>query len=199
MPRVHHVKKARKDNSAVKAGQPYYWWKFRYGEVRKSASYPRQSQLCQGKNSMFYAALEALEDDCGDADGSGSLEETRDACVGSLEDVRDEYQEGFDNIPESLQYAPVGEQMEEAIQAIDELIDELGCWEFEEFEADPFDEEDKPVAGEFSSDDEYNDALFDWEEEKSDHAQDQAQQEEEHFTEQRDNLSEIAGNHCFPY
>ena len=101
MPRVHHVKKARKDNSAVKAGQPYYWWKFRYGGVRKSASYPRQSQLCQGKNSMFYAAIEALEDVCKDVEGEGVLEDIRDEYAFSpalIKDMAEETkQQGVEN------------------------------------------------------------------------------------------------------
>ena len=33
MPRVHFVKKARKDvpNSDIKKGEGYFWWKFNYG------------------------------------------------------------------------------------------------------------------------------------------------------------------------
>ena len=36
MPRVHHVKSARKDNPVAKKGESYYWWKFRYGGKRYS-------------------------------------------------------------------------------------------------------------------------------------------------------------------
>ncbi len=134
MPRVHYVKKAQKDNSAVKAGQPYYWWKFRYGGKHKSATRPRHSQLCQGKNGAFYAATEVFEDACESARGQADLEMAKEEAVSNLGDVRDEYQEGFDNLPENFQYAPTGEAIQEAIDAIDELINEIEGWEFEDFD-----------------------------------------------------------------
>ena len=43
MPRVNYVKKARKNNPAVKRGESYFWWKFRYGGKQYSKTRPRQS------------------------------------------------------------------------------------------------------------------------------------------------------------
>ncbi len=57
MPRVTHVKKARKDNPVCKAGESYYWWKFRYGGKRYSLTRPRPSQLTQ---SAYFGGLRAL-------------------------------------------------------------------------------------------------------------------------------------------
>lgn len=42
-----------------------------------------------------------------------------------LEEVRDEEQEAFDNLPEGLQYSERGEMMEEAIDSLDEVVDYL--------------------------------------------------------------------------
>ena len=42
-----------------------------------------------------------------------------------LEEVRDEEQDAFDNLPEGLQYSERGEMMEEAIDNLDEAIDYL--------------------------------------------------------------------------
>jgi hypothetical protein len=151
---------------------------------------------------MFYAALEGLEDACKVADGSDSLEGTRDECVSNLGEVRDEYQEGFDNLPENFQYAATGEAIQEAIDAIEELISELECWEFEEFDREDFDE-DKPSPEDYDEDDdgadEYQSDVSDWRLQRDEHAEDQATQEEDHHTEQRDNLIELGQEHAFPY
>ena len=45
MPLVHYVKKARKDNSAAKRGESYYWWKFAYDPRQYSKTMPKRSQL----------------------------------------------------------------------------------------------------------------------------------------------------------
>lgn len=42
-----------------------------------------------------------------------------------LESVRDEEQEAFDNLPESLQYSEKGETMEEYVDDIDSAISDL--------------------------------------------------------------------------
>ena len=49
------------------------------------------------------------------------IEEARER----LEAVRDDEQEAFDNMPESLQYSERGETMEDYISTMDELIDYL--------------------------------------------------------------------------
>ena len=42
-----------------------------------------------------------------------------------LEAVREEEQEAFDNMPESLQYSERGEQMEAAIEALEEAYEAI--------------------------------------------------------------------------
>lgn len=42
-----------------------------------------------------------------------------------IEDVRDDEQDSFDNLPESLQSADRGMVMEECIQGMDELLESL--------------------------------------------------------------------------
>lgn len=42
-----------------------------------------------------------------------------------LEDIRDEEQEAFDNMPESLQASERGETMEDAISTMDDIISSL--------------------------------------------------------------------------
>lgn len=198
MPRVHHVRKARKDNPVAKAGQSYYWWKFMHQSRCYSATRPRHSQLCQGKNASFYAALEGLEDEAAGATENDDLDTARTNLVESLGEVRDDYQDGWDNLPENFQYADTGETMQEAIYSIEELISELECWEPEEFEEEDFDE-DEPDATVYDDDEEYDDDLGIWEDARNDHEAQQERAADEHLQDQRDALIETSSNHCFPY
>lgn len=43
-----------------------------------------------------------------------------------LECIRDEEQEAFDNLPESIQYSERGERMEEYISSLEEALDYVG-------------------------------------------------------------------------
>lgn len=43
-----------------------------------------------------------------------------------LECIRDEEQEAFDNLPESIQYSERGERMEEYISDLEEALDNVG-------------------------------------------------------------------------
>lgn len=138
MPRVHFVKSARKDNPVAKKGESYYWWKFRYGGKRYSKEPPKASQLTQ---SPYYAALYDLQDeiaeyDCADyEDFECFVEELKS----SLAEIGEQCQESLDNMPESLQYAPTGELLQERIDACENAQYEL---DIDEFQFDPEDLED---------------------------------------------------------
>lgn len=45
---------------------------------------------------------------------------------GQLETLKDEEQEAFDNMPESLQYSEKGERMEEIISYLEDSFSDLG-------------------------------------------------------------------------
>lgn len=49
-----------------------------------------------------------------------------------LETIRDEEQEAFDNLPESIQYSERGETMEGYIGTMDEILDYLDTGELQE-------------------------------------------------------------------
>lgn len=123
MPKLHFVKKARKDNSAVKKGESYYWWKFMRGPKRMSKTKPRPSQLTQSEFlSRVYSITETIED----IPGEGTIDELRDI----FEYISSEYSElselayeSFGNMPESLQYGPTGTMLEERADMAQELAD----------------------------------------------------------------------------
>ena len=56
------------------------------------------------------------------------LDQARDL----LEAIRDEEQEAFDNLPESIQYSERGETMENYIGTMEEMLDYLDTGELQE-------------------------------------------------------------------
>jgi hypothetical protein len=139
MPRVTHVKAARKDNQVCKKGESYFWWKFRYGGKRYSLKYPRPSQLTQ---SAYYGTVRSLSETLEDQNiqANDELVSARDDIVSELENLRDETQESLDNMPDSLQYSPTGELLQERVDAVENAIGEVEC--VEEFDEDEPDESD---------------------------------------------------------
>jgi len=129
MPRVHFVKKARKDNPAVKKGESYYHWTFRYGGKQYSATYPKQSQLTQSPFLSAYYDLQEritkmrelnLED----------LEAEKEDLVTEIETLLEEAQDSLENIPEHLQeshmlYERVEQTQEwlDAVEGVDAEVD----------------------------------------------------------------------------
>lgn len=129
MPKVTFVKKARKDNPAVKAGESYYWWSFRFGGKHYSKTPPRPSQLTQSdKLGRFYAAQEMVEDACAQAREDHDLEALRDAIGCAADEVREvgeEYQESCDNIRDSFEDSPTADECEEKAERCSDIADEL--------------------------------------------------------------------------
>jgi hypothetical protein len=125
MPRVNFVKAARKDNPVAKKGEPYYWWKFRYGGKRFSLTHPKPSQLTQSAYlSTVYTIQEQIEawDTITNED---DLEMFKDEIRNQLEELRDQTQESLDNMPESLQYSQTGELLQERIDALESAMDDI--------------------------------------------------------------------------
>ncbi len=126
MPRVHYVKKARKDNSAVKKGEPYYWWKFRFAGKRCSRTRPRPSQLTQSeKLSRYYEVQEAIDDV---VDVYADVQEVIDTLNEQVEEVRaigEEYQESADNIREHFESSEVADDCEEKSYMLEATADSI--------------------------------------------------------------------------
>lgn len=212
MPRVTHVKKARKDNPVCKKGESYYWWKFRYGGKRYSLTYPKQSQLTQ---SPYYANLYDLQDTIANADCSNNdeFESLRDQTSESLREFGQECQDSLDNMPDSLQYSPTGELLQERVDACESAADEVdNLQEFDEEEPQESEYQDEcpecdgegtiPVDDEEpNGDTEECDSCNGTGEvyDENAHSEEQSSWEEreyEHYSTAKDELSEAVSN-CF--
>jgi len=128
MPRVTHVKKARKDNDryGIKKGDSYYWWKFPYGSKICSLNPPCRSQLTQ---SAFLGGLYDLQDDIEaiTPDNFKAYEGDYSEISDRIRELGEQCQESLDNMPESLQESPTGELLQERIDAMDEWAEEVDC------------------------------------------------------------------------
>ena len=162
MPRVTHVKSARFDNRVCKKGESYYWWKpFRSGK-HYSLTYPKPSQLCSGRKSEVMATQENLEAALGvDLDPADIQAACEDAAA-EFRSQGEEYCEGADNMPESLQYGEQAEAMREMGESLETAADNL---EQLDFDAPDLFEEDEPEMESrdaFDNDADYLDAEVEW-------------------------------------
>lgn len=157
MARAHFVKKARKDNPAVKKGESYWYWQFRYGGKHYSAKQPRGSQLTQSAHySSIRMLTETIEDYVGGVD---ELEGLRDELTEGLQERYDASEESRENLPENLQDAPTGELLQERMDTCEMAIDELGNTDLD-FESE-LEAEDKP------SDEEKAQEIQEWVDERT--------------------------------
>jgi len=153
MPRVTFVKKARKDypESGIKAGDSYYWWKFRFGGKHKSKVRPKPSQLTQSEFlGTVYAIHEAMDeetvDNFTDSEAFDTYIEER---ASELRSLAEDTEEKRENMPENLYYSQTGEMLEERANAVNEMADEL----------DNIDTSIDIERSEYEDDDEYDEAV----------------------------------------
>jgi chromosome segregation ATPase len=121
----------RKCSEPIKAGDKYYEWKHRHAPPSRqhtSHGQPRQSELCTGKMSGVYAAIEGLEDTIAEARKTNDITGLVDALNTAAEEVdtvKEEYQSGLDNMPEPLQQSSSGDAIQEKIDGLEEFKDAL--------------------------------------------------------------------------
>jgi len=171
MAKAHYVKRARKDNPVVKAGESYYWWKFRFGPKLYSKTPPKPSQLTQSPYlSVIYACQEDWEkvDDpteinANDWDREGIvswLGQIRDSMVSVGENLNElvaQYEDAASNMEEYFEGAERIEQLREAGMACEETCERIDdmCTSIEDSAGDietlelPKDGSDKEKTEEF--------------------------------------------------
>lgn len=131
--KVHLVKSARKDypEHGIKKGEPYYWWKFRYGGKHYSKTAPAPSRLTQ---SDFLREWLSIGEDLGREDGATFDEMTADEYADRLDALYDSEESKFENLPESLQAGSPGELIEGRMSACEEWADVLRSLDWEEYD-----------------------------------------------------------------
>lgn len=120
-----------KCDQPIKAGDKYYEWQHRHAKPSRqhqSHGAPRQSELCAGKMSGVYGAVEGAEDGIVAARKAGDisgLAEILNTCAEEVENVRQEYEDSRSNMPDHLQDCGTGAEMEEKMNELETFKDSL--------------------------------------------------------------------------
>lgn len=128
MPKVHHVKKCRKDypEKDIKKGDEYWWWKFNFGPTIRSKTKPRRSQLTR---SGFLSQLYEIQDNSSrwdDITSTDDFEAIRDDLINELTELKEECECNLENMPQHLQESSQsGETLTERIDGLDSWISDL--------------------------------------------------------------------------
>jgi hypothetical protein len=140
MPRVIHVKKARKHypDAGIKKGDSYYYWKFNFdSQIHRSLTAPTPQQLTQ---SGFLQSVYDIEDrinalsfDNPDEDAGSLRSEVEDICE-EIRNLAEEQTEKRDNMPDSLQDAPTGEMLQNRADSLEQWADELEGVDIEDYD-----------------------------------------------------------------
>jgi prefoldin subunit 5 len=143
MTRVHFVKKAQKDNSVVKKGESYWWWKFRWGGKHFSKTCPRSSQLTQSDYlSSAYALQEQIEDmNINPDDLQAAADELR-SVADEVRNLGQEQEDKIGNMPDSLQDSDTAQMLQGRAEACEEVAGELESAADDIENLDPADEDE---------------------------------------------------------
>lgn len=125
MPRVHFVKKARKNYGDIKKGESYYWWKFRYCAKSRSKTAPKPSQLTR---SEFWGTIYDIQEELSGVEDRDQLDEI----VSRIRELADEQDEKKNNMPDSLQEGPIGELLTSREDSCNDWVDELDALDIED-------------------------------------------------------------------
>ena len=163
MPRVHVVNKAHKDYPAdgIKKGDKYYWWKFRYGGIRRSKTKPRRQDLTQSAFlSQVYDIEDALMAFTVDTEGKSAediqseIEDFISGVTSDINDLQSECEDNLSNMPEQLQESSAsGQMLQERIDMLEDWVSELEDIDVElddEMEKDEIEEKVEDIIAEIS-------------------------------------------------
>lgn len=129
MPRVHTVKKARKDHPPdIKKGDTYYYWTF-YGMTQpiKSKKYPKPWELTKSPYlSQLLQSQNGWQSIVSSATGLDDLSELVDDIKGEIDDLRGDCEASLESMPEHLQdTSDSGILLSDRINVLEEFESEL--------------------------------------------------------------------------
>ena len=112
------------DEILINVGESYWTWCFYGGQPIYSKTKPRQSQLTNNSfKQELYSIQESVEDFS--PEDPDEVSEFVEELISNLEELRDTCQESFDNIPEQLQEGNSGQILQERIENLDDVISNL--------------------------------------------------------------------------
>lgn len=157
MPRVNSVKKCRKTPGKcsrcahkIKKGEPYIWWKFNFGakyvRCAEPSCYPKPSDLTR---SEFWGRMGDLQQEGFEGTTYEELRDRRETVMDALNEIADDCEEKFNNMPQSLQDGDTGQLLQERADACRDCVTELEDIDLPEEE--PPDEKDEEAVEEYDN------------------------------------------------
>lgn len=142
MPRLNHVKKAKRSHGScmtcgneIKEGDAYKFMKFRLrprGEIvrkwHEECTIRASQRTTSDKLSRVYGAQETAEDASGNWDADDGLDganEILNELASEIREVSEEYREGAENIREHFSESPQADENEEKADELEGWADEL--------------------------------------------------------------------------
>lgn len=144
----------------IKVGDTYYTWSRKSGRggvtyfQHRECGYPKRSQLSNRKTVAIEDAIDSANDEIQSwtpelgaddtySDGFEEITNALQTVADVAREVGQEYQDGFDNMPEGLNQGPTAQAMEEVAQELEGYADELESFEPSSTEPDLPDREDE--------------------------------------------------------
>ena len=143
MGKVQIIKKSRKENrcrkcgNVIPVGSMYYKGEINFGPtiVRCSECKLESWEVTTSDYTLSVGPIIYHY-----ADNYDMSQDGLDELVSNLEEIRDDLQDRLDNMPESLQYGPTGELLQERIDGLDSAISDLESVDVESLKQDYLDE-----------------------------------------------------------
>jgi archaellum component FlaC len=138
MPKVNHVKAARKDYPAhgIKKGDEYWWWQGAYKPKQFSKTPPKPSQVV---GSEYLKTIYGMQEGLSESEWKeeGDVESNVEDYKMQLEELKSECEEKLENMPEHLRdSSDAGNTLQERIDSLDSAISDLESIELEVPEED---------------------------------------------------------------
>lgn len=143
----------------IAIGEEYWKHSFLYGPtVIHCGKHPfKRAQLT--RSDYLQTIYTIMDDETIAADLPSELEEVKDNYVEELGSLQEQCNDSFDNIPDSLKDADVGQLLQDRIDRIDTTISELENIDFDDVDRDTIVDENEQDSDE--NDDDYNDRIDD--------------------------------------
>ena len=157
MGKVQHIKKSRKAyvcskcRKEIPAGSEYFKGEINFGPtiIRCKECGLKHWEVTTSDYLLSVGPIANEWSEHYDATQDGVEE-----MVSELESIRDDLQDRLDNMPESLQYAPTGELLQERIDGLDSTIDELESIDFDDMKSEVISEMEDELRAELDISDE---------------------------------------------
>lgn len=189
MAKIERIKKSRKENrcnrcgKTIPVGSPYLKCELGFGPtiVRCTSCGLEHWECTTSEYQLNAGEIQYRWQENYDPSDEGVADAIRDG----IQEIYDQEDEKFNNLPENLQYAPVGETIQSRMDACDSAMSELDCIDIDSLKSDAVSEVIEPADDDDETEEEdkdYDELLAELEESDPAKAQELKEKFEELLT-----------------